>query len=802
MTKSITARGGDAWTVINIASSTRYQDFAGFSGTAGQSASATVETKWPVAGTLSQFAVRVSANGRGTSTTLRTCINGSLGSQTLTVPASTTGWFEDTSNTDSISANDLLCWAAVSSTGTGTLSATHAQIVFEASSGARQIWVARDTGAFNQSATLAYNTVNGGTSSNGTWILTRAPDAGTWSRLACYISSNTLTTSITTLRSVINGSNGNQIVQVPAGSTGWFEDTTNSDTIAQSDTLTISRQGNGTGSGLGNIGVVRSMWSPTNGRMLGGSSSALSRSMVASATRYLNLWGGHAISATESDVQSKVPYACEAGRFRLRIISGPFTTASATFRLKINGSYGNASITVPVSTNGAFEDTTNTDTIAAGDALAVEHVNSGISGTAYVSELAVDLYVQADILLEPDPGSIEITGGQPIIGTVLGPDAGSLEITGGQPAITFAIGLHPGAGDIEITGGEAEVRMTAPAVSQAVTESLVGVDSTGRMALAEAEVLAEVIPEGRASLALAEVLAEIIPAVRMPESVIEVLGDGVACLTKWQQLWRITRKDGEVLCFTSLDRDFVWGSQTFRACASLDPSAAESAATIGQIGSQDLRGVIADDAVSEADLWAGLYDDAFVEVWLVPWEGTDTPRRLAAGWTGQMTQDDAAFNIEVLGPGKRIDQQALVQVFTPGCRWLFGDHDTCGVDIEAMARPGTVTGSTNRHRFFATIGASSGPATAQWANGTVIWETGDNAGATAEVRAVDFVSGTIDLWVPAGFRPAAGDEFRLLPGCDRLKPTCQTIYGNYGRYGGFWDIPGEDAILETPDSKL
>lgn len=293
---------------------------------------------------------------------------------------------------------------------------------------------------------------------------------------------------------------------------------------------------------------------------------------------------------------------------------------------------------------------------------------------------------------------------------------------------------------------------------------------------------------------------------RIDQAGLMVLADQVDCVTYWQQLWTITRRDGQVLRFTSLDRNFRYGGVWYRACPSLAASSSESASVLGSVGNQELSGTINSTAISEDDLLAGLYDDAYVEVWLVPWQGVGSPRRLQAGWTGEMSRDESSFNMEVLGPGSRLDQQALVQMFSPVCDWTFGDS-SCGYDIEAQRLQGEVISAANRGQLVGLLTeGSSGGASGQsesgiiWSNGRIRWTSGRNTGQVCEVKSVDFLTGAIDLWALAGFLPEPGDAFFLLPGCPGTPEACRG-YANYERFGGFPDVPGDDAVMQTPDAK-
>jgi len=330
-------------------------------------------------------------------------------------------------------------------------------------------------------------------------------------------------------------------------------------------------------------------------------------------------------------------------------------------------------------------------------------------------------------------------------------------------------------------------------------------------------------PTPRATQAVRLAIAEIIAQPRVTQCVRLTIAPAIPCTTKWCQCWRIQRRDGVTLRFTSLDEDFLWGNLLYKSCDSLNPSAAESASTVGQVGNIELQGVISSDDITEADLYGGLYDDAFVEVWIVPYEDTagEVPRRLAAGWTGNLSHSEAGFNMEVIGPGARLDQQALTQQVTPTCRWVFGDNH-CTKDAEALKKQGFVMNSTrDRGTFTAAISEGSegagdisdgdlasgegggGGVTPglQWANGRVRWTSGRNLSQVCEVKSVDFDTGTIVLWALPAFLPEPGDAFDLLPGCDNSAVTCKEVYGNYLNFGGFRDVPGQDSINQTPDAK-
>lgn len=311
--------------------------------------------------------------------------------------------------------------------------------------------------------------------------------------------------------------------------------------------------------------------------------------------------------------------------------------------------------------------------------------------------------------------------------------------------------------------------------------------------------LAEIIPEDRISQAGLVALGAIIPTNPCSQVGLVVLAQAAPCSTRRCQLWIISRTDGEILRFTSHDQDVVWGLDTYSACKSLNESASEQSADQGDVGNIDLTGILSSDAISESDLYAGKYDDAFYEVWEKSWDDTtDVVRRIAAGWGGATSQGDDGFHTEVLGPGARLLQKPLLRTVTPGCRWIFGDPDTCGVAAPTVAGA-AVTLVTSRNFLYCDAVDPGVPA--QWANGTLTWLTGQNAGTLCEVKSVDFASGLVILWQPAGFLPSPGDTFDLKSGCDLAFGGGCELYNNKDRFGGYPQVPGTDAIRQVPNVK-
>ena len=279
----------------------------------------------------------------------------------------------------------------------------------------------------------------------------------------------------------------------------------------------------------------------------------------------------------------------------------------------------------------------------------------------------------------------------------------------------------------------------------------------------------------------------------------------VPCHMKRAQLWKITRADGTVFGFTDHDAAVSFGGLSYSPCESLNATAIELTAILGTIGNLSLGGIISDDAITEADLLAGKFDGADIEVWEIPWDDTtgETPRRLAMGTAGTMNVGANGFEFEVLTAGGKLQQKPLLQPYTAGCRFDLGD-ERCTINLAALTVSGTVTAVTAgsalvaaRRRMFRDTARTE--ADGYFDEGKLTWTSGANAGVQSEIKS--FIGDDFILWERMLHPIQVGDAYTVTPGCDKLEETCKTKFDNFINFGGFPDVPGRDAIAKTPDAK-
>lgn len=334
--------------------------------------------------------------------------------------------------------------------------------------------------------------------------------------------------------------------------------------------------------------------------------------------------------------------------------------------------------------------------------------------------------------------------------------------------------------------------MTEKRVSQAGAEALFRVDPDAQISQAGSEYLHRVQPDLDAAQAGAEYLHRVQPSFSISQVGIEYLFKAVPCVTRWCQIWTIERTDGEVYRFTSLDRDFVYMGATYRACDSLVPSASEAVSEVDAAGNMDLSGALGAEGVDSWDLYAGLFDGARVEAWLVPWSGQDVRKRLLKGTFGPVEIGERGFKVELIGDGAKLQQTPLVHRLQPNCRWLFGDTG-CGIDLDPLTVTGTVDSAEGLREF---TDAARGETAGYFKRGRVTFTSGSNAGISAEIKEHE-AGGVFTLWPRVAFPMSAGDDYEMTPGCTNLKDAvggCKGCaeWGNLPRYGGFRGVPGAD----------
>ena len=127
--------------------------------------------------------------------------------------------------------------------------------------------------------------------------------------------------------------------------------------------------------------------------------------------------------------------------------------------------------------------------------------------------------------------------------------------------------------------------------------------------------------------------------------------------------WRVARADGAVFGFTDHDRPLTFDGVEYRPGAGF--------------GGTELAGALDDVILTEADIEAGLWDGAEVQVWRVDWRSPSQGVRLRIGRLGAIERQGGVFRTELIGLAAGLDK-TLGRVFSRRCDAALGDA-RCGM---------------------------------------------------------------------------------------------------------------------------
>ena len=261
------------------------------------------------------------------------------------------------------------------------------------------------------------------------------------------------------------------------------------------------------------------------------------------------------------------------------------------------------------------------------------------------------------------------------------------------------------------------------------------------------------------------------------------------------QCVKFTRTDATVLAYTTAQVDVVVSGVTYLAGPGLEIGEIASAAGLA-VDNLELTILPDDDGgtITRADLLTGLWNGAeftiFETSFVDPTIGINT---LKTGTLGEVRLDRGRFVVELRSLAQAL-QQPLGAVTSKTCRYRLGDAG-CTVTLGTYTHSGTVSGVTSKQVFTA---AALGQAADYYVEGTVTFNTGDNAGYTQKCKG--FSAGKVfTLSLPMPYAIQIGDTFDAIAGCQkRITEDCDTKFSNLVNFGGEPHLPGIDALTSPP----
>ena len=257
--------------------------------------------------------------------------------------------------------------------------------------------------------------------------------------------------------------------------------------------------------------------------------------------------------------------------------------------------------------------------------------------------------------------------------------------------------------------------------------------------------------------------------------------------------WRLARKDGVMLGFTSHDQDLEFDGLIYRAAPGMLPSAIRRTASL-ELDNAEVTGILSHDAITAKDLSAGRYDGAGFVVGLVDWNSLEWSG-LYHGKIGDVSTDSGAFEAE-LKSAKGSLENDLVPRTSPTCRAKFCGPG-CNLSANRFTHMAIVTEFDEAN---ARVKFDGVPPATDLYNGFVRWLDGPDVGITMHI----LDAGAQGILLDQDIAPDLEIGIRAIirEGCDRTIGTCSTRFKNAVNFQGEPFLPGNDALLRYPTSQL
>lgn len=249
------------------------------------------------------------------------------------------------------------------------------------------------------------------------------------------------------------------------------------------------------------------------------------------------------------------------------------------------------------------------------------------------------------------------------------------------------------------------------------------------------------------------------------------------------------RQDGTVLGFTGHDQNVTVDGVLCSATTGITTT--KLSQSLG-LSADDLEvdGVIDDDAITEADLRRGLYDNARVTIYLVNWSDPNDFEIVAKGLFGSViSTDSGGFSTEFRSATYPLGQSEG-RSFQRTCDAKLGDA-RCGVDLSnpAYTVAAEITFCTTSEFRVASIGGYGD----DWFTlGKMVTPDGEEVGIREQ-------KGTLfRLWHRLSAPLAVGTSVTVIAGCKQDPDTCRIKFNNIERFQGFPFMPGTDVLGQYP----
>lgn len=253
--------------------------------------------------------------------------------------------------------------------------------------------------------------------------------------------------------------------------------------------------------------------------------------------------------------------------------------------------------------------------------------------------------------------------------------------------------------------------------------------------------------------------------------------------------WLITLADATVMRFTDHDTDLTIAGQLYKAAVGYVPSAVLNTTELSP-DNLDIMGIIDNDGITQADLRAGRYDYATVKIFTVDYTdlGAGAIQTLVKGKLGAVSIKQGQYTAELNNLAYQLNTN-VGEAYSTLCPADLGDA-RCGVTVTPVAL--TVTGTGGNLTF---ADSSRTEANDYFNGGICVWQTGNNAGYSMDIKDYALSGGAFVLFEPMPNDIEIGDTATITRGCDKTIDTCRDVFSNIDNFRGHPHIPGVQKLL-------
>ncbi len=254
--------------------------------------------------------------------------------------------------------------------------------------------------------------------------------------------------------------------------------------------------------------------------------------------------------------------------------------------------------------------------------------------------------------------------------------------------------------------------------------------------------------------------------------------------------WKLTRKDGLVLAFTSHDETIFFEDVTYEAISGFTPTNMNANTDLSH-DNLSVQGVLDSERITSEDVLAGRYDYAEIEIFEVNYADISQGKLiLQTGWLGEVRINGAQFEADIHGLTHKLST-TIGKLYSRTCRAALGDA-ACGVDLSARTVNGSITEIVTQTYI---KDAARTEENGIFSHGILQFTSGENAGLRIEIA--QYSVGELRLASALPYSIAIGDTYSLTQGCDKQFNTCKTRFNNAINFRGEPHVPGLDKMLET-----